>query len=198
MLATSWLPWRKRIYLTNLSFTVVKPWVTKNDDVMTKNGSKKRHKEVKKHTHAHTKKTDFIVVFWFHGHPKTSVLLKQNHRLRILTSKNTVSWGSFFSTFLSGKSNFFMFRYETWWAQKPVFYKVFSWFSLWHAKSGPKKNPQKTSKKYRKKHVLTLRNLCFTEAKLWIIEKPFGPQKTKRVFGLAFWGGPGAWNLVCL
>ena len=68
----------------------------------------KNNKSWSKNTH--TKKTDFIVVFWLHGHPKTSVLLKQNHRLRILTSKNTISWGSFFSTCLGAKSNFFMFR----------------------------------------------------------------------------------------
>ena len=95
--------------LTNLSFTAVKRWVTKNEDVMTKK-NKKYDTRRSKNTHTHTKKKDLIVVFWLHGHPKTSVLLKPNHRLRILTSKDTVSWGSFVSTSLSGKSNFFMSR----------------------------------------------------------------------------------------
>ena len=63
---------------------------------------------------AHKQKHVFLLLIWLRSPPKTSVLLRQNHRLRKITSKNVFFGGFVFSSVLRQKSNIFMFTSEVW------------------------------------------------------------------------------------
>ena len=103
----------------NLSFTEVKPQVTKNHEFVTKSGRKKQHQEVKK---THTKKTCFFTAYLASEPPKNLSFIEAKPQVAKNNLKKRVLRGLRFQLSFKTKNQIFHVHLRSLKARKPLFY----------------------------------------------------------------------------